>query len=74
MPIQDADLMPTARTARCAVVDNVNSVRCALWQEGGCTSFTELLAARIHRDRLLSWPEHYPWIKSTGLQYFRNRL
>ncbi|MCE1187235.1 MAG: pyrroloquinoline quinone biosynthesis protein C [Rhodocyclales bacterium] len=24
--------------------------------------------------RLANWPEHYPWIETEGLQYFRNRV
>jgi pyrroloquinoline-quinone synthase len=35
---------------------------------------TELFAPTIHRERLATWPEHYPWIEAEGLQYFRNRL
>ena len=30
--------------------------------------------SEIHRERLATWPEHYPWIETTGLQYFRNRV
>ena len=37
-------------------------------------SLTELFAPKIHKERLSTWPEHYPWIETTGLQYFRNRL
>ena len=35
---------------------------------------TELFAADIHKERLASWPQHYPWIDPAGLQYFRNRV
>ncbi len=39
-----------------------------------CASLTELFAPTIHKERLATWPEHYPWIESSGLQYFRNRV
>jgi pyrroloquinoline-quinone synthase len=52
----------------------VNFVRDASWLEGVASSLTELFAPTIHRARLDTWPEHYPWIDPKGLQYFRNRL
>ncbi len=39
-----------------------------------CSSLTELFAPQIHKQRLATWPEHYPWIETDGLQYFRNRV
>ncbi|MDY6942784.1 MAG: pyrroloquinoline-quinone synthase PqqC [Pseudomonadota bacterium] len=59
---------------RFAVDAYVNFVRRARWQEGICSSLTELFAPKIHQERLNTWPEHYPWIDQEGLQYFRNRL
>ncbi|MEN8763566.1 MAG: pyrroloquinoline-quinone synthase PqqC [Thiogranum sp.] len=59
---------------RFAVDAYVNFVRRAPWQEGVCSSLTELFAPTIHRERLANWPTRYPWIDSDGLQYFRNRL
>ena len=29
---------------------------------------TELFAPTIHRERLATWPEHYPWIEDAGLE------
>ncbi|MFN3630376.1 MAG: pyrroloquinoline-quinone synthase PqqC [Casimicrobiaceae bacterium] len=46
----------------------------APWQEAVCSSLTELFAPQIHRDRLASWPKHYPWIDPEGLGYFRSRI
>ncbi|OUD11695.1 pyrroloquinoline-quinone synthase PqqC [Thioflexithrix psekupsensis] len=46
----------------------------ATWQEAACSSLTELFAPEIHQKRLDTWPNHYTWIESSGLQYFRNRL
>jgi pyrroloquinoline-quinone synthase len=52
----------------------VNFARQAPWQEAVCSSLTEMFAPQIHKDRLASWPEHYPWIDQTGLDYFRSRI
>ena len=59
---------------RFAVDAYVNFVRGASWQEGAASSLTEMFAPTIHRERLMEWPSHYPWIEDSGLQYFRNRL
>jgi pyrroloquinoline-quinone synthase len=59
---------------RFAVDAYVNFARRASWQEAVCSSLTELFAPAIHQQRLVSWPDHYPWIESRGLDYFRNRL
>lgn len=59
---------------RFAVDAYVNFVRRAPWQEGVASSLTELFAPTIHRARLSEWPQHYPWIESSGLDYFRKRL
>ncbi len=52
----------------------LNFCRQRPWQESVCSSLTELFAPTIHKQRLANWPEHYPWIESEGLQYFRNRV
>jgi pyrroloquinoline-quinone synthase len=59
---------------RFAVDAYVNFARRATWQEAASSSLTELFAPHIHQSRLDTWPTHYPWIKSEGYQYFRNRL
>lgn len=59
---------------RFAVDAYVNFVRQSPWEEGICSSLTELFAPEIHQQRLNSWPDRYPWIEAAGLQYFRNRL
>ncbi len=59
---------------RFAVDAYVNFARRAPWQEAVCSSLTELFAPEIHKQRLATWPEHYPWIEPEGLQYFRNRI
>lgn len=59
---------------RFAVDAYVNFARQAPWQEAVCSSLTEMFAPKIHLDRLANWPQHYPWIESSGLQYFRSRV
>jgi len=46
----------------------------APWQEAVCSSLTEMFAPQIHKDRLATWPTHYPWIEAEGLAYFRSRI
>ena len=52
----------------------VNFARRAPWQEAVCSTLTELFAPEIHRQRLATWPAHYPWIEEGGLSYFRQRV
>jgi pyrroloquinoline-quinone synthase len=59
---------------RFAVDAYVNFARQQPWQEAVCASLTELFAPHIHQQRLNTWPDHYPWIKPEGLNYFRNRI
>ena len=37
-------------------------------------SLTELFAPGIHKGRLDSWPQHYPWVDQEGYAYFKSRL
>ena len=66
-----ADVLPGVRFA---VDAYVNFARRAPWQESVCSSLTEMFAQQVHRDRLASWPEHYPWIDRAGRQYFQSRV
>ena len=59
---------------RFAVDAYLNFARQAPWQEAVCSSLTEMFAPKIHKDRLATWPQHYPWIEPDGLQYFRSRI
>lgn len=68
------DLRHVTPGVRFAVEAYVNFARTRPWQESVCASLTELFAPAIHKQRLATWPEHYPWIDSEGLQYFRNRV
>jgi len=65
------DVLPGVRFA---VDAYVNFARRAPWQEAVCSSLTELFAPEIHKQRLASWPEHYPWIDRAGLEYFQSRV
>jgi pyrroloquinoline-quinone synthase len=68
------DLRHVVPAMRFAVDAYVNFARRAPWQEAVCSSLTELFAPEIHKQRLATWPEHYPWIATEGLSYFRNRV
>jgi pyrroloquinoline-quinone synthase len=59
---------------RFAVDAYVNFARRAPWQESVCSSLPELFALQAQRDRLVSWPEQYPWIESGALAAFRSRV
>ena len=69
-----SDLRHVVPGVRFTVDAYVNFARRAPWQEAVCSSLTELFAPEIHRQRLATWPEHYPWIESGGLSYFRQRV
>jgi len=68
------DLRHVTPGVRFAVDAYVEFARTRPWQESVCASLTELFAPAIHKQRLATWPEHYPWIDSEGLMYFRNRV
>jgi pyrroloquinoline-quinone synthase len=68
------DQRHVAPAVRFAVDAYVNFARRAPWQEAVCSSLTELFAPEIHKQRLATWPGHYPWIASDGLAYFRDRV
>jgi pyrroloquinoline-quinone synthase len=65
------DVLPGVRFA---VDAYVNFARRAPWQEAVCSSLTELFAPQIHKQRLASWPQYYPWIDTAGLHYFQSRV
>lgn len=67
-------LRHVAPASRFAVDAYVNFARHQPWQEAVASSLTELFAPHIHQQRIDTWPEQYPWVDATGLQYFKNRL
>ena len=44
------------------------------WIEAVASSLTELFAPDLMRRRIAAFPQHYPWVRSEGLEYFRSRL
>ena len=68
------DLRHVTPGVQFAVDAYVNFARTRPWQESVCASLTELFAPAIHKQRLATWPDHYPWIDTEGLIYFRNRV
>ena len=67
-------LQNVAPAVRFACDAYVNFAARAPWQEAVCSSLTEMFAPQIHKDRLATWPQHYPWIEAEGLAYFRSRI
>ncbi|MDQ3058044.1 MAG: pyrroloquinoline-quinone synthase PqqC [Pseudomonadota bacterium] len=67
-------LQGVAPAVRFACDAYVNFAAKAPWQEAVCSSLTEMFAPQIHKDRLATWPTHYPWIEAEGLTYFRSRI
>lgn len=67
-------LRRVAPAVRFACDAYVNFATRAPWQEAVCSSLTEMFAPQIHKDRLATWPTHYPWIDASGLAYFRTRI
>ncbi len=67
-------LQRVAPAVRFACDAYVNFATHAPWQEAVCSSLTEMFAPQIHKDRLATWPAHYPWIDAQGLTYFRSRI
>jgi len=66
-----SEVVPGVRFAVDAYVD---FARRRPWIESVCASLTELFAPQIHKQRLATWPEHYPWIDPAGLKYFQSRV
>jgi pyrroloquinoline-quinone synthase len=44
------------------------------WPVAVASSLTELFAPELMAERLVAFEEHYPWVSSAGLAYFRSRL
>jgi pyrroloquinoline-quinone synthase len=59
---------------RYAVDAYVNFCRAQPWIIAMASSLTELFAPALMSQRIAAFEKHYPWVKKTGLQYFRGRL
>lgn len=44
------------------------------WVDSIASSLTELFAPDLMRQRIAAFPQHYPWVRSEALEYFRSRL
>jgi pyrroloquinoline-quinone synthase len=44
------------------------------WIESVAASLIEMAAAALMQRRIAAFPEHYAWVRSEGLDYFRNRV
>jgi pyrroloquinoline-quinone synthase len=44
------------------------------WIEAVAASLTELFVPNIMQQRIAAFPQHYPWVRPEGLDYFRSRL
>lgn len=44
------------------------------WTEAVASSLTELFAPDLMRQRIAAFPQHYSWVDSAALAYFRSRL
>jgi pyrroloquinoline-quinone synthase len=63
-------LLPATRFA---VDAYVNFVATRPWIEGVASSLTELFAPALMKKRLAAFEEHYSWVDSDALAYFRAR-
>jgi pyrroloquinoline-quinone synthase len=52
----------------------VTFVREATLVEAVASSLTELFAPTLIAARIAAWQQHYPWIETGALEYFRSRL
>ena len=67
---EDRLLLPGVRYAVDAYVKFVGS---RPWVEGVASSLTELFSPQLMKDRLAALVDHYPWINSEAVAYFRCR-
>ena len=59
---------------RFAVDAYVNFTRREPWPIAVASSLTELFAPDLMAKRLEAFERFYPWVKASGLEYFKNRL
>jgi pyrroloquinoline-quinone synthase len=68
---QHREVLPGVRLA---CDSYVSFVREASLVEAVASSLTEWFAPDLMRDRIEAWEQHYPWIPSEALTYFRIRV
>jgi len=59
---------------RLAVEAYVTFAKTKPWIEAIAASLTELFAPGLMRQRIAAFPQHYPWVRAEGLEYFKSRL
>jgi pyrroloquinoline-quinone synthase len=69
--LDESGILPGVRFA---VDGYLNFCRLKPWPEAVASSLTELFAPDLVAKRIKVIEEHYPWVKSEGLQYFHQRL
>jgi pyrroloquinoline-quinone synthase len=72
-----AELLDTRHVlpgVRFAVDAYVSFARTQPWPIAVASSLTELFAPDLMAKRLEAFEQHYTWVDSRGLEYFRNRL
>jgi pyrroloquinoline-quinone synthase len=69
--LSHAGVGPQARAACDAYVDFVQH---APLVEAVASSLTECFAPDLMRARIAAWERHYPWVATSGLTYFRERV
>ncbi len=43
----------------------------AVWQEAVCATLSEMFVGQMQKERIVTWPHHYPWIEQQALTCFR---
>lgn len=69
--LDDASILPGVRFA---VDAYLNFCRLQPWPEAVAASLTELFAPELVAKRIGVFEKYYPWVKPSGLEYFRRRL
>jgi len=69
--LEQSRLLPGVKFA---VDAYVTFCRTKPWLEAVASSLTELFAPTLMARRIAAFERHYPWVKASGLKYFRGRL
>ena len=75
--LRRADLLASRHVipgVRFAVDAYINFARTQPWPIAVASSLTELFAPSLMARRLEAFKRFYPWIETSGLEYFKNRL
>jgi pyrroloquinoline-quinone synthase len=67
----DRHVLPTVRLA---VEAYVTFAKTRPWIDAVAATLTELFVPNLMRQRIAAFPQHYPWVRPEGLDYFKSRL